>query len=755
MAYDKKQHKPSWFVANNVQKKSLFQPPQFPDPRQNVTTPPPKTDKTKYRQPKPREMIKNVLRSMDMDESIYPLIKEEGIQKQETTQTEYKLPRQLKAPPRQDSRIINPPWLTEKQLLAPKRADRTYRPPVNQLNAPQLSSTSNGKVIQAKLTIGEPNDKYEQEADRVAAKVVQQINHPAPVSMAQDEQEQGKERVMLGELSMKPMPVIREVEAMEEGEDLQMKSILRRREAIVGREVSTDLETAINRARGGGQPLNAGLQQSMGQAMGADFSGVKIHTDTTANKLSQSIQAQAFTTGQDVFFKQGSYNPHSQQGQQLIAHELTHVMQQNNGQHLQADKQSSKNTAKLNYERSKHSGSIQRTVTKDSGAGNYAADELWSILEPQVRSEHSDLAPEIIPRLERLVKYLAEHSGGTAASGFDTVYTLSEVQAALMQTIEEYKQWSNIGDRESKEWGSEEKQDDSALSEESPSFEDIEFLGERVIPFEPRSPRVLENPKWIEIKFHNSLAQIRGEGEKRQRYKPMADNEIICAVSAAALVTGFVPTPPEFNKIVILSRERAERSTPTTESSERSTPTTESSGRSIPRPQRIPMVKQIAIGSKKMTELLHFTGGQPTFLSAEQAHAISMRFSPLFGTQVSPVYSVNFFGEGETKTKDPSRLLVLSRQELSKIVSRMQVQDRIYVGKKGFDNETNEPSLKGHAIAGIRLKNGIRWFGTNQDLQQDDTLELTPSRAGYKFEYYIVRGGSPYIVESNETNDSF
>jgi hypothetical protein len=100
-------------------------------------------------------------------------------------------------------------------------------------------------------------------------------------------------------------------------------------EAIAGGDASPTLESAVNRARGSGQPLDAGLQQSMGQAMGADFSQVRVHTDATSNQLNQSIHAKAFTTGQDVFFKRGAYDPSSKDGQKLIAHELTHVIQQN------------------------------------------------------------------------------------------------------------------------------------------------------------------------------------------------------------------------------------------------------------------------------------------------------------------------------------------------------------------------------------------------------------------------------------------
>jgi hypothetical protein len=110
----------------------------------------------------------------------------------------------------------------------------------------------------------------------------------------------------------------------------QMKSLVQKPENIGGGEASTNLESSIQSARGGGQSLDAGLQAKMGQAMGADFSGVKVHTDSKSDRLNKSIQAKAFTTGQDVFFRQGAYEPSSQGGQELIAHELTHVVQQNN-----------------------------------------------------------------------------------------------------------------------------------------------------------------------------------------------------------------------------------------------------------------------------------------------------------------------------------------------------------------------------------------------------------------------------------------
>ena len=197
------------------------------------------------------------------------------------------------------------------------------------VNSPQQqNSTAQTQVgIQAKLTIGEPGDKYEQEADSVAAKVVNQIN--SPQFQQQEQAVQRQEELEEEELQTKSkITSLQRMEELEEEEELQAK-FLQRKEASAGEEASMDLESGINSARGGGQPLDTGLQQSMGQAMGADFSGVRVHTDSQSDQLNQSIQARAFTTGQDVFFRQGEYNPGSRGGQELIAHELTHVVQQN------------------------------------------------------------------------------------------------------------------------------------------------------------------------------------------------------------------------------------------------------------------------------------------------------------------------------------------------------------------------------------------------------------------------------------------
>jgi len=89
-----------------------------------------------------------------------------------------------------------------------------------------------------------------------------------------------------------------------------------------------DVEAAIARTRGGGQPLAPATQDRLGEALGDSLADARIHTDDTADALAQSVSARAFATGSDVYFAQGEYQPGSSEGEELLAHELTHVVQQ-------------------------------------------------------------------------------------------------------------------------------------------------------------------------------------------------------------------------------------------------------------------------------------------------------------------------------------------------------------------------------------------------------------------------------------------
>src|SRR5262249_3185291 len=80
--------------------------------------------------------------------------------------------------------------------------------------------------------------------------------------------------------------------------------------------------------RGGGQPLPPPVLHEMSSAFGHDFGGVRVHTGSDAAELSSDLGAQAFTHGGDIYFSHGKFAPESAQGRHLLAHELTHVVQQ-------------------------------------------------------------------------------------------------------------------------------------------------------------------------------------------------------------------------------------------------------------------------------------------------------------------------------------------------------------------------------------------------------------------------------------------
>ena len=93
-------------------------------------------------------------------------------------------------------------------------------------------------------------------------------------------------------------------------------------------EIDDDTANLINQKRGKGGKLDENIANQAGQTMGQDFGEVNVHTDAQSDVLASQLGAKAFTTGNDIFFKQGEYNPASGEGQHLIAHELTHVVQQ-------------------------------------------------------------------------------------------------------------------------------------------------------------------------------------------------------------------------------------------------------------------------------------------------------------------------------------------------------------------------------------------------------------------------------------------
>jgi len=153
-------------------------------------------------------------------------------------------------------------------------------------------------VGQARLTVGPSNDPLEREADEVARAVTGATGF---VRRSGPHAAEGAAPALAGG-------------------DMR-----------AGGSLTSHAEAVILQHRGAGRPLPAGLRRQMEGSFGADFTGVRIHTDERAGAVSRSMGARAFTSGRDIYFGEGSFDPSQASGRHLLAHELTHVVQQGGG----------------------------------------------------------------------------------------------------------------------------------------------------------------------------------------------------------------------------------------------------------------------------------------------------------------------------------------------------------------------------------------------------------------------------------------
>jgi hypothetical protein len=250
-------------------------------------------------------------------------------------------------------------------------------------------------LIQAKLQVGPVGDRYEREADRVAERVMamplptsqsllrqegevaQMKPLAASITPAVQRQEVPEEEELL---QMSPLiqrqepeeeeeliqmsPLVQRQEPEEEEELLQMSPLVQRqepeeeellqmsplvqrqepeeeellqmrslgqRDGREGFQASANVERKLTSLRGTGSPLPDDVRAFMEPRFGADLGGVRLHSGGEAAQLSQQLQAKAFTHGRDIYFGSGNYDPGTASGKRLLAHELTHVIQQSGG----------------------------------------------------------------------------------------------------------------------------------------------------------------------------------------------------------------------------------------------------------------------------------------------------------------------------------------------------------------------------------------------------------------------------------------
>jgi hypothetical protein len=224
-------------------------------------------------------------------------------------------------------------------------------------------------TVQPKLTVGPAGDRFEQEADRVAEQVLAMpapvVAPPAPaqppaaggegygggeppaaggggetgsgppLAQRQTPEQEEEEKVQAKPLAAAITPLVQRAAEEDEEEASTEQSAqeedeirTRRGSAADGFEASDEFESCLAAARGGGRPLPAVQRAFMEPRFGADFSGVRVHTGGEAAQLNRAVSARAFTHGQDIFLGDGQADLESSAGQQLLAHELTHVVQQ-------------------------------------------------------------------------------------------------------------------------------------------------------------------------------------------------------------------------------------------------------------------------------------------------------------------------------------------------------------------------------------------------------------------------------------------
>ena len=168
-------------------------------------------------------------------------------------------------------------------------------------------------IIQPVLEVGKEDDEHEKEANHVADKVMK---------MSDSEEEEKKMKESSSKVQMMPDSKTSTIQ------ESPVKVRMQTDGSTGGMMASKNVEQGINKSKGEGQLLSPDLRDEMGSKMNADLNSVKIHTDENAVQMNKEVGAKAFTHGNDVYFNKGQYDPESSQGKHLLAHELTHAVQQ-------------------------------------------------------------------------------------------------------------------------------------------------------------------------------------------------------------------------------------------------------------------------------------------------------------------------------------------------------------------------------------------------------------------------------------------
>jgi uncharacterized protein DUF4157/OmpA family protein len=248
----------------------------------------------------------------------------------------------------------------QKKLKPTVMPGKRLRTRLNEVQPINVQSILHANRIQPKLQVGQPNDKYEQEADRVAEQVMR-MPAPQPFSSVSDSSLTNSTKPGLiqracaacsGEFEtaenesrpVKPTNLCPKCQTQEKGliQTKQITPLVQRQESLEDKEDETLIQTKTNgnvtpevtpaigadiqSLQGGGQPLSKSERGFFEPRIGVDFGHVRVHPGKA--KLARNINARAFTVNNHIVFGQGEYTPNSDRSRRLMAHELIHVVQQ-------------------------------------------------------------------------------------------------------------------------------------------------------------------------------------------------------------------------------------------------------------------------------------------------------------------------------------------------------------------------------------------------------------------------------------------
>lgn len=356
-------------------------------------------------------------------------------------------------------------------------------------------STFFGPKVQKKLTTGTVGDKYEVEADNVADKVVnkrktggllqsrsEEAVQQKPISetistvqkqdLAQEQPQQKKGEKEEDKKVQKKSDKEEDKKVQKKGEKEEDKKVQKKSDKEEDKKVqkkgekeedkkvqkkcadceaeekkeekpvqaklnesnsvNEGVEDDLNSSKGSGNGMDKNTKQEMESGFGADFSNVNIHTDSKAVQMSEELGAQAFTNGNDVYFNKGKYNPNSKEGKHLLAHELTHTIQQTGG------KQKSGTIQKMSIENHPEDLQAERPENpqfKGNPPLEKANDNQMLISTGQKGQYVTELQKGLLKAGQSLPKFGADGDFGSetrnAVIGFQTENSLNKIDGLV------------------------------------------------------------------------------------------------------------------------------------------------------------------------------------------------------------------------------------------------------------------------------------------------------------------------------------